>query len=81
MIRLSQRLMTMIDDGRKGNNMGLSTGISKLDSLIYGVQRKWMYVVGAASGGGLKKKPFQQRNHWNYQRAISGKSYSQKIPR
>ena len=55
MIRLSQRLMTMIDDGRKGNNMGLSTGISKLDSLIYGVQRKWMYVVGAASGGGLKK--------------------------
>lgn len=42
----------MIDDGRKGNNMGLSTGISKLDSLIYGVQRKWMYVVGAASGGG-----------------------------
>ena len=52
MIRLSQRLMTMIDDGRKGNNMGLSTGISKLDSLIYGVQRKWMYIVGAASGGG-----------------------------
>ena len=52
MIRLSQRLMTMIDDGRKGNNMGLSTGISKLDSLIYGVQRKWFYLICGGSGAG-----------------------------
>lgn len=51
MMRLSKRLMDMIEDGRKGNNMGLSTGIPKLDGLIYGVQRKWMYVVGAGSGG------------------------------
>lgn len=52
MIRLTQRLMEMIESGREGNNMGLSTGIKKLDDLIYGVQRKWIYVVGAASGGG-----------------------------
>ena len=46
MIRLSKRLIDMVDDGRKGNNMGLSTGIPKLDGLIYGVQRRWMYVIG-----------------------------------
>ena len=46
--------MEMIESGREGNNMGLSTGIKKLDDLIYGVQRKWIYVVGAASGGGFK---------------------------
>ena len=59
MIRLSKRLIDMVDDGRKGNNMGLSTGIPKLDGLIYGVQRRWMYVIGSGAGGGLKKKPFQ----------------------
>lgn len=42
----------MVDDGRKGNNMGLSTGISKLDGLIYGVQRRWMYTIASGAGGG-----------------------------
>lgn len=55
MIRLTQRLMDMIESGREGKNMGLSTGIKKLDDLIYGVQRKWIYVVAADSGGGLKQ--------------------------
>lgn len=45
----------MVDDGRKGNNMGLSTGISKLDGLIYGVQRRWMYTIASGAGGGLKQ--------------------------
>ena len=54
MIRLTQRLMDMIESGREGKNMGLSTGIKKLDDLIYGDQRKWIYVVAADSGGGLK---------------------------
>ena len=52
MIRLTQRLMDMIESGREGKNMGLSTGIKKLDDLIYGVQRKWIYVIAADSGGG-----------------------------
>ena len=52
MIRLTQRLMDMIESGREGKNMGLSTGIKKLDDLIYGVQRKWIYIIAADSGGG-----------------------------
>lgn len=49
---IARRLMNLIEIGRKGGNMGLSTGLPKLDKLIYGVQRKWLTVLAASSGGG-----------------------------
>lgn len=51
-MRLTSKLMEMVENGREGNNMGLSTGLSKLDGLIYGVQRKWFYLVCGGSGAG-----------------------------
>ena len=41
-----------IDNGRLGRNVGISTGLDKLDSLIYGIQRKYLYLVGSDSGSG-----------------------------
>ena len=39
-----------INRGREGLNAGLSTGLSKLDGLVYGIQRRWMEVVAGDSG-------------------------------
>ena len=44
----------MIRNGREGNNMGLTTGLKKLDKLTYGIQRSWLTVVAGGSGSGLK---------------------------
>lgn len=44
--------MHLVDEGRKGNNIGLSTGLSKLDKIVYGVQRRNITLIGATSGGG-----------------------------
>lgn len=52
-MRLTSKLMEMVENGREGNNMGLSTGLPKLDGLIYGVQRKWFYLVCGGSGAGF----------------------------
>jgi len=41
-----------IDQGRSGLNEGISTGLSKLDLLTYGVQRKWLSVIAGDSGSG-----------------------------
>ena len=46
--------MRMIRNGRDGNNMGLTTGLKKLDKLTYGIQRSWLTVVAGGSGSGLK---------------------------
>lgn len=61
-------LFTRIDRGREGLNSGLSTGLPKLDKLVYGVQRQWMNVYCADSGAGKSSivlytqvyQPFQQ---------------------
>lgn len=42
----------LVDEGKKGNNIGLSTGLSKLDKIVYGVQRRNITLIGATSGGG-----------------------------
>lgn len=52
MSHLSKNLLDLINKGREGRNKGLSTGLPKLDNLISGVQRGWMTVIAAASGGG-----------------------------
>lgn len=45
-------LVQIIKKGKKGKNVGIKTGIPKLDSVIYGVQRKFLYTIGASSGIG-----------------------------
>lgn len=45
-------LWHMIEKGRKGNNLGTSTGLSKLDKLIGGIQPSRYYVISAASSVG-----------------------------
>lgn len=46
--------MKQVEEGRKGHNIGLSTGIEKLDSVIYGVQRSNITTIAGASGSGNK---------------------------
>lgn len=46
--------MKQVEEGRKGHNIGLSTGIQKLDSVIYGVQRSNITTIAGASGSGNK---------------------------
>ena len=43
-------LFKSINQGRKGLNIGLSTGLPKLDSITFGVQRKWMTTYAGDSG-------------------------------
>lgn len=45
-------LYELIDDGRLGLNIGISTGIPKLDSLIAGVQRSTFYTIAGDTGSG-----------------------------
>lgn len=45
-------LFKSINQGRKGLNIGLSTGLPKLDSITFGVQRKWMTTYAGDSGSG-----------------------------
>ena len=59
MISITDRLMKMVRTGREGNNMGLTTGLKKLDKLTYGIQRSWLTVVAGGSGSGLKTSRFK----------------------
>lgn len=43
-------LFKTIQRGRSGLNVGLSTGLPKLDMLTYGIQRRWMTVISGDSG-------------------------------
>ena len=38
--------------GKEGRNIGISTGMPKLDKVIYGIQRKYLYTIGADTSGG-----------------------------
>lgn len=46
------QLSALIKRGQEGKNIGISTGMKKLDSVIYGIQRKFIYTIGASSGIG-----------------------------
>lgn len=45
-------LWHMIEKGRKGDNIGTSTGLSKLDKIIGGIQPSRYYVISAGSSVG-----------------------------
>ena len=47
-------LWQLIERGRKGENIGTSTGLPKLDKIIGGIQPSRYYLVGAASSAGWK---------------------------
>jgi len=46
------KLFEVIKRGKEGRNIGISTGLPAIDSIIYGIQRKYLYVVAADQGGG-----------------------------
>ena len=41
-----------LEKGREGKNIGISTGMPKLDSIIYGIQRSCLYLLSSDSGSG-----------------------------
>ena len=47
-----RRLITNIKAGKAGRNIGISTGLPSIDSVIFGIQRKYLYTVGADTSGG-----------------------------
>lgn len=48
----SKQFLHAVKKGKKGQNIGVSTGIPKLDSVIYGTQKKCLITVGADTGSG-----------------------------
>ena len=46
------QLWSQIDKGKNGQNIGKSTGMSKLDKIIGGIQPHRYYLIGAASSVG-----------------------------
>jgi hypothetical protein len=46
------QLFANIEAGRQGRNIGISTGLPVIDSTIYGIQRKYLYTIGADTSGG-----------------------------
>lgn len=51
-MNLVDGLFSSIKRGHAGLNQGLSTGMPKLDSLTFGIQRKWFTVIAGDSGSG-----------------------------
>lgn len=49
-------LWHLIEQGRKGNNIGTSIGLPKLDKLIGGIQPSRYYVISAGSSVGKNLK-------------------------
>jgi len=50
-----KELNSLVERGKTGKNIGISTGMAKLDKVIYGIQRKFLYTIGASSGIGSRK--------------------------
>ena len=47
-----KQLLRNLEEGRSGRNIGISTGLPIIDSIIYGIQRKYIYTIGADTSGG-----------------------------
>ena len=48
----TEEFIQLIEEGRKGNNIGLSIGSSKLESYMDGFLNSTSYLIGGASGSG-----------------------------
>ncbi|MDA3855086.1 MAG: hypothetical protein PF569_02420 [Candidatus Woesearchaeota archaeon] len=44
-------LINNVNRGKNGENIGISTGMDKLDNIIYGIQKKYLYTIGADTSG------------------------------
>jgi len=51
-MRHTDNLLKDIHDGLSGRNVGISTGLTKFDEVIAGIQRKSIYNIGAGMGAG-----------------------------
>lgn len=49
---ITKQLLEDINKGRKGLNFGLPTGLPKLDSIIYGIQKGTYYLIGGDTSSG-----------------------------
>lgn len=47
-----KQFFNVVNKGKYGKNLGISTGIPKLDSIIFGIQKGTLYTIGADSGSG-----------------------------
>ncbi len=45
-------LYASIEKGREGKNVGLDTGLGKLNKIVYGIQKQSLVVIGAGTAGG-----------------------------
>ena len=48
----SKLFFSAVNRGKSGHNLGISTGLSKLDTTVFGIQKKCLYTIGADSGSG-----------------------------
>ena len=48
----SKQFFSAVKRGKAGRNIGISLGLPKLDSVIYGIQKTALYTIGADSGSG-----------------------------
>ena len=46
------KLLNSIEEGKQGKNIGISTGLPDIDKVLYGIQRRYIYTVGADTSGG-----------------------------
>lgn len=48
----TKQLYNLVKKGKRGENVGIPTGIPKLDAVMYGIQKGYLYTIGASSGIG-----------------------------
>lgn len=46
------RLLSDIQRGKDGKNVGISMGLPELDKILFGIQRECLYTIGADTSGG-----------------------------
>lgn len=46
-----ESLLNNIKRGREGKNIGISFSLPEVDNVLYGLQKKYLYVVGADTSG------------------------------
>lgn len=49
---ITENLFSIINSGRNGGNIGISTGLRIIDKYTYGIQKGWMTVIGGDTGSG-----------------------------
>lgn len=45
------KLLENIENGRLGKNIGISMGLPAIDKVLYGIQRRYIYTIGADTSG------------------------------